>query len=98
MDSANHALARYLASHDEVHLVTHRAWPDLASLPAVTVHAVWRPFNRHVLGSPFLSRTGQRVWRRLRGPGAHAIVNGGNCRIARHQLGALPACRQPSLQ
>ena len=82
MDSANHALARYLASHDEVHLVTHRAWPDLAALPAVTVHAALRPFNRHVLGSPFLSRTGQAVWRRLRGPGAHAIVNGGNCRIA----------------
>jgi glycosyltransferase involved in cell wall biosynthesis len=82
MDSANHALARYLAARDEVHLVTHRAWPDLAALPTVTVHSVWRPFNRHVLGSPFLSRTGQAVWRRLRASGAHAIVNGGNCRIA----------------
>src|SRR5687768_2103760 len=82
MDAANHALARHLASRDEIHLVTHRAWPDLAALPTVTVHPVWRPFNRHVLGSPLLSRTGQAVWRRLRAPGAHAIVNGGNCRIA----------------
>jgi glycosyltransferase involved in cell wall biosynthesis len=82
MDAANHALARHLASRGEVHLVTHRAWPDLAALPTVTVHPVWRPFNRHVLGSPLLSRTGQAVWRRLRASGAHAIVNGGNCRIA----------------
>jgi glycosyltransferase involved in cell wall biosynthesis len=82
MDSANHALARYLAARDEVHLVTHRAWPDLAALPTVTAHSVWRPFNRHVLGGPFLSRTGQAVWRRLRASGVHAIVNGGNCRIA----------------
>ena len=82
MDAANHALARYLASRDEVHLVTHRAWPDLAALPTVTVHRVWRPLNRHLLGSPLLSRTGQRVWRRLRSSSARAIVNGGNCRIA----------------
>ena len=82
MDSANHALARHLASRDEIHLVTHRAWPDLAALPTVRVHPVWRPFNRHMLGSPLLSRTGQAVWRRLRGQGAHAVVNGGNCRIA----------------
>ena len=82
MDAANHALARYLASRDEVHVVTHRAWPDLAAFPNVTVHRVWRPLNRHLLGSPLLSRTGQRVWRRLRSSSARAIVNGGNCRIA----------------
>jgi glycosyltransferase involved in cell wall biosynthesis len=82
MDAANHALARYLASRDEIHLVTHRAWPDLAVSPNVTVHRVWRPLNRHVLGSPLLSRTGQRVWHRLRTASAHAIVNGGNCKIA----------------
>ena len=45
MDAANHALARHLATRAEVHLVTHRAWPDLASLPTVRVHHVWRPFN-----------------------------------------------------
>jgi glycosyltransferase involved in cell wall biosynthesis len=82
MDAANHALAHYLASRDEIHLVTHRAWPDLAAFPNVTVHRVWRPLNRHLLGSPLLSRTGQRVWRRLRSSSAQAIVNGGNCRIA----------------
>jgi glycosyltransferase involved in cell wall biosynthesis len=82
MDGANHALARHLASRDEIHLVTHRAWPDLEALPNVTVHRVWRPLDRHLLGSPLLSRTGQRVWRRLRASSARAIVNGGNCQIA----------------
>src|SRR5262249_42932765 len=34
MDAANHALARYLAGRgDEIELVTHRAWPDLAAMP-----------------------------------------------------------------
>ncbi len=82
MDAANHALALYLASREDVHVVTHRAWPDLAAFPNVTVHRVWRPLNRHLLGSPLLSRTGQRVWQRLRSSSARAIVNGGNCRIA----------------
>jgi glycosyltransferase involved in cell wall biosynthesis len=83
MDAANHALARYLAARDEIHLVTHRAWADLAALPSVTVHRVRRPLNRHLLGSPLLARAGRRVWRQLRASGVHAIVNGGNCRIAR---------------
>lgn len=83
MDTANHALARYLGTHgSEVHLVTHRAWADLIDLPGVTVHRVWRPFNRHLLGSPLLSRAGHRLWRRLRPRGARAVVNGGNCRVA----------------
>jgi glycosyltransferase involved in cell wall biosynthesis len=83
MDAANHALARFLGRRgSEVHLVTHRAWPDLSDLPHVTVHRVWRPFNRHLLGSPLLSRAGLRVWRRLRSRGARAVVNGGNCRVA----------------
>jgi glycosyltransferase involved in cell wall biosynthesis len=85
MDTANHAVARYLGARDcDLHLVTHRAWPDLAALPTVTVHRVRRPFDSHLLGSPLLSRTGQRVWREV---GAHArdaphgIVNGGNCAL-----------------
>ena len=95
MDAANHALARHLASRDEVHLVTHRAWPDLAALPNVTVHRVWRPFNRHLLGSPLLSRTGQR------GLAAPARVGRAGDRQRRQlpdcgrQLGPLPACGQP---
>ena len=79
MDAANHALARYLAARGEVHLVTHRVWPDLTALPNVTVHRAWRPFNRHALGTALLSCAGRRVWRGLRPRGAHVVVNGGNC-------------------
>jgi glycosyltransferase involved in cell wall biosynthesis len=82
MDAANHALVRYLGARgSEVHVVTHRAWPDLTALPTITVHRVWRPLNRHLLGGPLLSRAGHRAWRRLRPRGAHAMVNGGNCRL-----------------
>jgi len=84
MDAANHALARYLAvSHPDthVHLVTHRAAPDLQTLPRVTVHGVRRPFGRHALGSALLARAGVRVWRQLRPQGVQPIVNGGNCPI-----------------
>lgn len=82
MDAANHALARHLAARgDELHVVTHRAWPDLRALPSLTVHDVWRPFGKHVLGSPMLSRSGHQVWRRLKARGARAVVNGGNCRM-----------------
>ena len=81
MDAANHALARYLAAQGEVHLVTHRAWPDLHALPGVIVRCVRRPFGRHALGSGLLARAGGREWKRLQPLGAQAIVNGGNCRI-----------------
>ena len=81
MDYANHALARYLGGRagNEVHLVTHRAWEDLAALPAVTVHRVWRPMNYHLAGMPLLARTGRRWARRLRAREARVVVNGGNC-------------------
>src|SRR5262245_30871845 len=83
MDAANHALARYLGSRSsEVHLVTHRAWADLVDLPSVVLHRVWRPLDRHLLGSPLLARQGQRLWQRLSPRGARAVVNGGNCRVA----------------
>jgi glycosyltransferase involved in cell wall biosynthesis len=83
MDAANHALARHLgAGGYEVHLVTHRAWPDLAALPGVSVHRVWRPLNSHLLGGPLLSRAGARHFRRLAPRGVRALVNGGNCRVA----------------
>src|SRR6202158_6597172 len=78
MDAANHALARYLGHRrSEVHLVTHRAWPHLVALPTMTVHRVWRPFNRHLLGGPLLSRAGHRAWSRLRPRGVDALVHGG---------------------
>lgn len=83
MDAANHALARYLGGAGEVvHLVAHRAWPDLLALPSLTFHEVWRPLGAHLLGSPLLAAAGRRVWRRLQSDGGHAVLNGGNCRVA----------------
>lgn len=80
MDRANHALARYLAmSGRDVHLVAHRVWPDLASLPGVTVHHVPRPFGSHLLGGPLLSRAASRVASRL-DPSTRLLSNGGNTR------------------
>jgi len=84
MDAANHALARYLAARQspaEVHLVTHRAWPDLQTQSRIRVHEVSRPFGRHALGTGLLARAGVRVWKRLKPRGVHALVNGGNCPI-----------------
>jgi glycosyltransferase involved in cell wall biosynthesis len=81
MDAANHALARYLAARGEVHLVTHRAWPDLASLPGVTVHRVWRPFDWNFFGSRLLAKRGEHVWRELASRHVRAVVNGGNCDV-----------------
>lgn len=80
MDRANHALARYLAaSGRDVHLVAHRVWPDLASLPGVTVHHAPRPFGMHLLGAPLLARAASRVAGQL-GAAAHFLSNGGNTR------------------
>ncbi len=83
MDRANHALALHLASSGrDLHVVTHRAWPDLASRPSVSLHLVRRPFGWHVLGSPLLASTGRRLWQQLHADGVRAVVNGGNCPVA----------------
>jgi len=82
MDRANMALARYLADRGPVHLVTHRAWEDLAADPNVAVHLVPRPFGRHMLGGPLLAWVGQRWARRLAQEGFRVVVNGGNCQWA----------------
>jgi glycosyltransferase involved in cell wall biosynthesis len=81
MDRANYALAMYLARQAgaEVHLVTHRAWADLAGLPSVHVHRARRPWGSHWLGMPLLARLGRRWARRLAPRGARVVVNGGNC-------------------
>lgn len=82
MDRANHALARYLAlGGRDVHLVAHRVWPDLASLPGVTVHHAARPFGSHLLGAPLLARAASGAARRL-GPSTRLLSNGGNTRWA----------------
>src|SRR5262249_51620811 len=83
MDAANHALARYLAGRgDEIELVTHRAWPDLAAMPTVAVRRVARPLGKPALGKALRSGAGRRAWRRLQPLGARAVVNGGNCGLA----------------
>ena len=82
MDRANYELAKFLATRgDAVHVVTHRAWPDLAAMPSVRVHAVPRPWGRHTLGEPFLARAGARLGRRMAAEGARVVVNGGNCPV-----------------
>ncbi len=80
MDAANHALARYLADRADVHLVAHRAWPDLQRA-RVSLDCVPRPFG-HAVGAPMLDHRGRRAWKRIGASGARAIVNGGNCLIA----------------
>jgi len=79
MDSANYALARYLAKRGGVHLVTHRAWADLAVQPSVTVRQVPRPLDWHFLGGALLANAGRRAWQELSRGGVHTVVNGGNC-------------------
>ncbi len=79
MDRANLALAQFLAGRGPVHLVTHRAWDDLAAHPNVVVHRVPRPFGRHMLGEPLLGWAGRRWARRLARDGFRVVVNGGNC-------------------
>jgi glycosyltransferase involved in cell wall biosynthesis len=77
MDRANHALAAHLAgSGRQVHLVTHRAWPDLERHPNITVHGVPRPLGSHLFGAPLLAAAGERWSRKVRD--VRVVANGGN--------------------
>jgi len=86
MDTANYALASYLArtpSGDrgaprEVHVVSHHVMPELGALPGVRVHEVPRPFGRHRLGEPLLRRAATRLQERLTPHGVRVVANGGN--------------------
>lgn len=80
MDTANHALASYLArqSNGPVHLVTHRVSPDLAELPQIHVHQVPRPFGVHSLGEPLLTTMATVHARVVRRGGGRVVANGGN--------------------
>ena len=80
MDTANHALASYLArqANGPVHLVAHRVSDDLAALPQVHVHRVPRPFGLHSLGAPLLTTVAAREARAIRRVGGRVVANGGN--------------------
>lgn len=80
MDTANHALASYLAreSNGPVHLVAHRVSPDLAGLPQIRIHQVPRPFGVYSLGEPLLTTIAARHARAIRRSGGRVVANGGN--------------------
>jgi glycosyltransferase involved in cell wall biosynthesis len=81
MDCANHGLASYLGRRPgtEVHLVTHRAWPDLEALRPVKVHWIPRPLGRNAMGEVFLRKAGQHAAGKIAKRGGRVVVNGGNC-------------------
>ena len=80
MDTANHALASYLARRGgaDVHLVAHRVSSDLSGHPSIRVHHVPRPLGMHTLGEPLLAGVGRRRARAIRARGGHVVANGGN--------------------
>ncbi len=80
MDTANHALASYLARRGEgdVHLVAHRVSSDLAAYPSIHIHRVPRPFGLHSLGEPLLTSIATRRASEVRAAGGHVVANGGN--------------------
>jgi glycosyltransferase involved in cell wall biosynthesis len=79
MDMANFALAGHLARNGgNVHLVCHRASPELAAVPGIDVHLVARPLGIHRLGEPLLRSTARRVQRDLASHNCRAVANGGN--------------------
>jgi glycosyltransferase involved in cell wall biosynthesis len=81
MDSANYALASYLArrsSDREVHLVGHRIAPELLQLETVRPHVVPRPFGAERLGEPLLRFNATRWQRRLDRANVRTVANGGN--------------------
>jgi glycosyltransferase involved in cell wall biosynthesis len=86
MDTANYALASYLArtlpgeggTPREVHVVSHRVMPELGALPGVHVHEVPRPFGMHRLGEPLLRRAAMRLQGCLSARGVRVVANGGN--------------------
>ena len=80
MDTANHALASYLARRGEgdIHLVAHRVSSDLSAYPSIHVHRVPRPLGLHSLGEPLLTRVATRRAREIRAAGGHVVANGGN--------------------
>jgi glycosyltransferase involved in cell wall biosynthesis len=83
MDRCNWALALYLANRgDRVHLVCHRAEPDLANNENVIAHLVPRLGGSFLLGEMLLARRGRELAGRIRSqaPTTRVVVNGSNCK------------------
>lgn len=80
MDRANFALADFLArSGEEVHLVAHRADPELLARANVTLHLAPKPLNSYYLGRLWIDRLGRKWARRIARRNGRVVVNGGNC-------------------
>jgi glycosyltransferase involved in cell wall biosynthesis len=80
MDRANLALASYLVGRGHpVHIVAHRADPELVARPGVRFHRVPKPLNSFLVGGPLLARAGWSVGRQIAAAGGRVVVNGGNC-------------------
>jgi glycosyltransferase involved in cell wall biosynthesis len=83
MDMPNLALASYLAERGaEVHLVAHKAEPELANHPQINFHRVPKTAGSYLLAAPALDRAGRRWAEKIAARGGCVIVNGGNCRWA----------------
>jgi glycosyltransferase involved in cell wall biosynthesis len=83
MDVANYSLASYLARNGaDVHLVAHRADPELLAMPNIRFHHVAKLGGSYLLGAPLLRRAGARWTRALAHQGARVVANGGNCETA----------------
>jgi glycosyltransferase involved in cell wall biosynthesis len=80
MDRANLALASYLLQQGHpVHIVGHRADPELLAQPGLHFHRVPKLLNSDLAGGPLLGRAGRRVGREIAAAGGRVVVNGGNC-------------------
>ena len=80
MDMANYALARHLADRGHaVHLVTHRAAPELLAHRNIFAHIVPKIAGTYTLSEPLLDAVGRRWAKYVTERGGRVLVNGGNC-------------------
>jgi glycosyltransferase involved in cell wall biosynthesis len=81
MDLANLHLARFLARHAPVEIVSHRVEPDLTTHPAITATLVKRPFGMSMFGDAALRRQVMPRASQILAAGGRVVVNGGNCPV-----------------
>jgi glycosyltransferase involved in cell wall biosynthesis len=83
MDMPNLALAQFLAGEGhELHVVAHRADPQLLALPNVRFHRAPKPLGSYFAGAPGLDWLGRHVAGSVLRRGGSAVANGANCQIA----------------